>query len=126
MAEFNISSCTFPIFSTVFGNFTEKTSVDDSSPPKFIVSKSFIPKGHGVQCSAHLNSDGISNAGTQNTSLSNESESSYALVNLTSSRQDELSASSPSSSGIVADINDSNGESNQVIAFPSFFHKLSS
>uniref|UniRef100_A0A5S6PWA6 SH3 domain-containing protein n=1 Tax=Brugia malayi TaxID=6279 RepID=A0A5S6PWA6_BRUMA len=44
----------------------------------------------------------------------NESESDSAvIVNTTIIPHDELSSSSPSSSGIVADMNDSNGESNQ-------------
>uniref|UniRef100_A0A0R3RGV9 CAS family C-terminal domain-containing protein n=1 Tax=Elaeophora elaphi TaxID=1147741 RepID=A0A0R3RGV9_9BILA len=90
------------------------TSMDDSSSSsKLIFSKNFASKGHGHHWSAHLDSGTAGSTGAQNASSSNESESGSVVVNTTTIAHDELSSSSPSSSGIVADMNDSNGESNQ-------------
>ncbi|VDM97944.1 unnamed protein product [Thelazia callipaeda] len=55
----------------------------------------------------------ITNSETQIGSSSNESESSSVVVNTVGIPNEDLGSSSPSSSGIVADLNDSNGESNQ-------------
>ncbi|VDK73439.1 unnamed protein product [Litomosoides sigmodontis] len=85
------------------------TSADDSSSSKLTLGRSFASKGYGPYWSAHSDSG---STGAQNVSSSNESGSGSVVVN-TTIPHDELSASSPSSSGIVADMNDSNGESNQ-------------
>uniref|UniRef100_A0A183E7J3 Serine-rich adhesin for platelets-like n=1 Tax=Gongylonema pulchrum TaxID=637853 RepID=A0A183E7J3_9BILA len=70
--------------------------------------KSFVPKGHGLHWSVHPELGAQAAA-----SSSNESESGSVIVNGRTAAPDEAGSSSPSSSGIVADINDSNGESNQ-------------
>ncbi|KAM3722122.1 Enhancer of filamentation [Dirofilaria immitis] len=88
-------------------------STDDSAVPKLTLNKNLTFKGHGLHWSTHLDS-GTTSTGAQNTSSSNESESgNLVVVNASTIQHDEISSSSPSSSGIVADMNDSNGESNQ-------------
>ncbi|CAG9530088.1 unnamed protein product [Cercopithifilaria johnstoni] len=88
------------------------TSTDDASS-KLTLGRNFSSKEHELHWSAHLDSGTTSITGAQNTSSSNESEAGSAVVNITTIPHDELSSSSPSSSGIVVDMNDSNGESNQ-------------
>lgn len=85
--------------------------MDDSSSSKLTLGRNFASKGHALYWLANSDSG---TTGAQNISSSNESEMGSVVVN-TTIPHDELSASSPSSSGIVADMNDSNGESNQVI-----------
>lgn len=86
--------------------FSEIGPLDDSL--KHSQKKGFTAKGHGLHWPSHLESV------AQGAGSSNESESGSVLVNTATVAQDEPGSSSPSSSGIVADINDSNGESNQV------------
>lgn len=89
--------------------------MDDSLSKLTPLGKNFASKGHGLHWSTHLNSGATSTTGMHNNNSFNESEPDSVVVNLTTIPRDELSSSSPSSSGIVADMNDSNGESNQVI-----------